>query len=82
MTVQRKIRKVGGSVGVLIPRDIAEAMRVEPGSEVNLTLVNGQLVVEPTEGYAPMHVFRKAFAAVLRRDEQIFANLAAYDQER
>jgi antitoxin component of MazEF toxin-antitoxin module len=79
MTVRRQIRKVGGSLGVLIPRDLAEAMNVTEGSDVNLTLVNGQLVVEPTRDYATGSQFRRAFAAVLRRDGPTFQALADYD---
>jgi antitoxin component of MazEF toxin-antitoxin module len=79
MTVVRQVRKVGGSLAVLIPRDLAESMHVREGSDVRLTLVGGQLVVEPTREDMPEPVFRRAMAAVLRRDATLFKKLADYD---
>ncbi|HEY3237126.1 MAG TPA: AbrB/MazE/SpoVT family DNA-binding domain-containing protein [Polyangiaceae bacterium] len=80
MTVRRKIARVGGSLGVLIPRDIADAMGVEAGSPVRLTLVGRQMVVEPTSDDLDEGTFRRAFAAVLRRNSKTFAHLAAFDR--
>jgi antitoxin component of MazEF toxin-antitoxin module len=80
MSVQRQVRKIGGSLGVLIPRDIAEAMGVEEGSDVRLTLVNRQLVVEPTADSIDDATFQRAFAAVLRRDGEGFQWLADFDK--
>ena len=80
MTVRRRIKRVGGSLGVLIPRDIAEAMDVEDGSEVRLTLVGRQVVVEPVDDTLDDGAFRRAFAAVLRRHGRTFDLLAAYDR--
>jgi antitoxin component of MazEF toxin-antitoxin module len=81
MSVRRKVKKIGGSIGVLIPRDIAEAMGVEDGSNVLLTLVNRQLVVEPTAKSIDDLTFQRAFAAVLRRDRKGFQWLADFDRE-
>ncbi|MBI4265550.1 MAG: AbrB/MazE/SpoVT family DNA-binding domain-containing protein [Acidobacteria bacterium] len=80
MTLRRRVRRVGGSLGVLIPRDFAEAMDVKEGSEVRLTLVGNQVVVEPVEGSVADGAFRRAFAAVLRRHRQGFRLLADYDR--
>ncbi|MFZ5478839.1 MAG: AbrB/MazE/SpoVT family DNA-binding domain-containing protein [Myxococcota bacterium] len=80
MAIQRKVKKVGGSLGVLIPRDIAEAMSVEEGSPVRLTLVGRQLVVEPADDYATDAEFQRAFATVLRRYGPTFEALAEYDR--
>jgi antitoxin component of MazEF toxin-antitoxin module len=80
MAVQRQVKKIGGSLGVLIPRDIAEAMGVEEGSDVLLTLVNRQLVVEPTVDSIDGATFQRAFAAVLRRDGDGFQWLADFDR--
>jgi antitoxin component of MazEF toxin-antitoxin module len=80
MAVQRQVKKIGGSLGVLIPRDIAEAMGVEEGSDVLLTLVNRQLVVEPTMDSIDDATFQRAFAAVLRRDGEGFRWLADFDR--
>ena len=77
MTLRKRVKRVGGSLGVLIPRDFAEAMRVKEGSEVRLTLVGNQVVVEPVEGSLDEEAFRRAFAAVLRRHGRGFKFLAA-----
>jgi antitoxin component of MazEF toxin-antitoxin module len=80
MAIQRQVKKMGGSLGVLIPRDIAEAMGVEDGSNVLLTLVNRQLVVEPTSDAIDDLAFQRAFGAVLRRDGEGFQWLADFDR--
>src|SRR5262249_62065579 len=80
MTLRRRVKRVGGSLGVLIPRDFAEAMRVREGSEVRLTLVGNQVVVEPVEGNMDESAFRRAFAAVLRRHRRAFGLIAEYDR--
>ena len=81
MVLRRRVKRVGGSLSVLIPRDFAEAMHVKEGSEVRLTLVGSQVVVEPVEGSLDEGAFRRAFAAVLRRHGQGFRLLAEYDRE-
>jgi antitoxin component of MazEF toxin-antitoxin module len=82
VTVRRQVKRVGGSLGVLIPRDFAEAMKVREGSEVRLTLVGNQVVVEPVEGNVDDGAFRRAFGTVLRRHGRGFALLADYDRDR
>lgn len=80
MTVRRRIKRIGGSLGVLLPRDIAEAMDIKEGSEVRLTLVGRQVVMEPADDSLDDAAFRRAFAAVLRRHRRTFELLAAYDR--
>ena len=80
MTLRRRVRRVGGSLGVLIPRDFAEAMNVREGTEVRLTLVGSQVVVEPVTADLADGAFRRAFAAVRRRHRGGFERLAAYDR--
>ncbi len=80
MAIQRQGKKIGDSLGVLIPRDIAEAMGVEDGSDVFLTLVNRQLVVEGARDSIDDATFQRAFAAVLRRDGEGFKWLADFDR--
>ena len=65
---------------MLIPRDFAEAMKLKEGSEVRLTLVGSQVVVEPVEGSLDDGAFRRAFATVLRRHRRGFELLAAHDR--
>lgn len=80
MTLRRRVKRVGGSLGVLIPRDFSEAMKLREGSEVRLTLVGNQVVIEPVEGNLDDGTFRRAFAAVLRRQRRGFELLANYDR--
>lgn len=80
MTIRRRVKRIGGSLGVLIPRDIAEAMEVEAGSPVRLTLVGRQMVVEPADDTVDDGAFQRAFAAVLRRHGATFEQLASFDR--
>jgi antitoxin MazE len=45
--VHTKVQKWGNSLGLRIPRSFAKEMGVEAGSEVDLSLRNGDLVVKP-----------------------------------
>lgn len=67
-------------MGILIPRDVAAAMNLKAGSDVRLTLVGRQMVVEPSDDLADDGAFRRAMAAVLRRDAVTFEALAAFDR--
>ena len=80
MTIRQRVKRIDGSLGVLLARDIAKAMDIEEGAEVRLTLVGRQLVVEPTDDTLDDGAFRRAFAAVLRRHRRTFERLAAYDR--
>jgi antitoxin component of MazEF toxin-antitoxin module len=82
MALHRRVTKVGGSLGILIPRDVAEAMGVTEGSPIRLSLVGRQMVVEPEDDTIPDASFRRAFATVLRRYGPTFATLAERDQGR
>jgi len=79
MTLRRRVKRVGGSLGILLPRDFAAAMKIKAGSEVRLTLVGNQVVVEPAADL-DAGAFRRAFAAVLRRHRRAFGMLAEYDR--
>ena len=80
MSIRQRVKRIGGSLGVLLPRDIAKAMNIEEGAEVRLTLVGRQVVVEPADDTLDDGAFRRAFAAVLRRHRRTFELLAAYDR--
>ena len=80
MGVHRRVAKVGGSLGILIPRDLAEAMEVKEGTPVRLSLVGRQMVVEPEDDSLPEASFRRSFATVLRRYGPAFTALADYDR--
>lgn len=79
MTIHRQVTKVGGSLGILVPRDIAEVMGITKGSAVRLSLVGRQLVVEPDDDTIPDASFRRAYKAVLRKYDPAFARMAAID---
>ena len=80
MALRRRVTKVGGSLGVLIPRDLAEVMGVQEGSQVRLSMVGRQMVVEPEDDTIPDASFRRSFAAVLRRYGPGFKRLADFDR--
>ena len=80
MTIRQRVKRIGGSLGVLLPRDIAKAMDIEEGAEVRLTLVGRQVVVEPADDTLDDGAFRRAFAAVLRRHRRAFELLADHDR--
>ena len=42
-----KIQKWGNSLGLRIPKAFAEEAGVEPGSPVDLSVVDGELIVRP-----------------------------------
>ena len=80
--MRRKTKKIGGSVGVIVPRDVAEIMGIKDGSDVNLSLVGKTLVVEPSTDDMPDASFRRAFATVLRKRASSFKRLADFDAGR
>jgi antitoxin MazE len=45
--MQTRVQKWGNSLGVRIPRSLAEEVGVGPGSEVSLSVVEGELIVKP-----------------------------------
>jgi antitoxin component of MazEF toxin-antitoxin module len=79
MAIHRQVTKVGGSLGILVPRDMAEAMGVTKGSSVRLTLVGRQMVVEPDDDTIPEASFRRAYKTVLRKFDPAFKKMAAID---
>ena len=80
MAIERQVRRVGGSLTVTLPRDVAEAMQVKAGSPVRLTVVGRQVVIEPADDTLPEAAFQRALAAVLRRHSGVFQRLAAFDR--
>lgn len=45
--MQTRVQKWGNSLGVRIPRSLAEEVGVGPGSEVSLSVLEGELIVKP-----------------------------------
>ena len=77
MRLRRRVKRIGGSLGILIPRYFAEAMDVTDGSEVLLTLVGRQVVIEPVRDTLDDDSFHRPFGAVLRWHSRAFEPLAA-----
>ena len=44
-----KVQKWGNSLGIRIPKSFAEEARVEAGSTVDISVVDGQLVIKPVQ---------------------------------
>ena len=68
--MRKRVKRIGGRLGVLLPKDIAKAMNIE----------EGELVMGPVDDSLDDGAFRRAFAAVLRRQWRTFERLAAYDR--
>ena len=47
MEITRKLQKVGGSVVLTIPAEIARELALTPGSEVRMRSEDGRLVLDP-----------------------------------
>ncbi len=47
MEFTRKLQKVGGSVVLTIPAEIARELALTPGSEVRMRSENGRLLLDP-----------------------------------
>ena len=80
MSIHRRVTKVGGSLAVVIPRDVAELMDVEAGDSIRVSVVGRQMVIEPENDTADDDSFRRAFATVLRKYGSTFSGLAKFDR--
>lgn len=47
LEVTRKLQRIGGSVAVTIPAEIAQELSLSPGSEVRLRSEGGRLLLDP-----------------------------------
>ena len=61
-----KIQKWGNSLGLRIPKSFAQQAGVEAGSEVNLAVEGGQLIIRPAR--APRYELRKLLRGVTSRN--------------
>lgn len=46
MAIQRQVRKIGGSLGIIIPCDLAELLNIREGDSVKITLKDDQIVIK------------------------------------
>jgi len=44
-----KVRKIGNSEGIIIPKEMLEGLGVKAGDSMKLTSQNGRLTIEPIE---------------------------------
>ena len=70
---------MGGSLGVVIPKAVSELVGLADGSEVSLSVVGRQIVIEPTDDTIPDETYRRSLGAVLRRYGPAFEGLAKFD---
>lgn len=47
--MRTKVTKIGNSIGLIIPKKIAQPMGIEVGSEFELTLEDGKLIASPCD---------------------------------
>ena len=78
MVVELKLRKVGNSVGVVLPKEAMAKLNVREGDSVCLTdAPDGSLRVTPvTEGHEQFARQMKAAEAVIRRYRNTLRELA------
>lgn len=62
VTVSRKYQ-------VVIPKEIREEMKIEPGQQVQMLIYKGTLVLVPVRPMAEMRGFLKGIDATIERDE-------------
>lgn len=46
MTLERKLRKIGHSNGIIIPATILELLKIEKDSKLILTIKNNKIIIE------------------------------------
>jgi antitoxin MazE len=66
MVMQTKIQKWGNSLGLRIPKSFAEQVGVEAGSDVDLSVEDGELVVRPRR--SPRYQLKELLQAVAAKN--------------
>src|SRR5438876_537493 len=65
MTMKRTVVRMGGSLGVVIPKALSELVGLADGSEVSLSVVGRQIVIEPTDDTIPDETYRRSLGAMM-----------------
>lgn len=78
--IRKKLQKIGGSVGLVLPRDLVAAAGLAEGDEVGLTLHGRRLVVEPVTRRVAPGAVAKSMEAVLKRHGEAFRQMAEFDK--
>jgi hypothetical protein len=82
MALQRQVKKIGGSLGIIIPKDYAQDLGFFEGSPLKLSISGRQMIVEAEDeggDYISDEAFNKSFRTVLRKYGSAFKALAEYD---
>ena len=58
---QTKLRKIGSSVGVLIPKEKLVSLNVDVGDEIEVALLKHRSVEEIMEGFGSARHFKEPF---------------------
>jgi AbrB family looped-hinge helix DNA binding protein len=86
MPLRKKIQRLGGSVAIVIPKSIAEAVDLRPGENAVLSVEERGLVIRPEKGGAVDFMSDEEFGRVerriLQRYGETFRLLAEYDRKR
>ncbi len=64
------LNKWGNSLGLRIPREVVEAFRLQPGSRVNITTHDSQIIIKPSmsiESLFESH-YGKPMASITREE--------------
>jgi len=64
--MQTKVQKWGNSLGLRIPKSFAQEAGVEAGSEVDLSVENGDLIVRPVR--VPRYRLKDLLQGVTRKN--------------
>jgi len=64
--MQTKIQKWGNSLGLRIPKSFAEQAGVQAGSEVDLSVEDGELIIRPTR--APKYDLKSMLRRVTEKN--------------
>ena len=78
--LQKKLKRVGNSVALILPKDLVEAADLHAGDEVSLTLHGRRIVVEPAARVGSKAEFQTAWDAVLKRHGEAFRQMAEFDR--
>jgi len=74
--LRKKIRLVGNSAAIVLPRDVLKLMNVEIGDEVELSVLDQALIVRSAQEAERSERVRRAADRVLARRKGLLARLA------
>lgn len=65
MEVERKIRKVGNSLGVLLPSDMLKEIGIKDGDTVYVSSENGEIIIRSTVKKDENDIFKKRVLKII-----------------